>query len=76
MDSVAAVIRKVVGEIYTLSGSVDEKSDGHVKGNLESARGIGKDTILKDPAGYLIRRCGVDASLLEKAGAPQEVKSL
>ncbi len=63
MDSVAAVIRKVVAEIYTLSGSVDGKSDGHVKGNLESGRGIGRNTILKDPAGHLIGRSGIDASL-------------
>lgn len=81
----AAIIRKVVLEIYATSEHVRSRSEETIRGQLESGRGVGKRVILNDQAGQLIGHRGVEASLksihetgafpsiLEKAGAPQEV---
>ena len=54
MDSVAAVIRKVVENLYGVSAHAGRHSEDIIRGQLESEQGIGRETILKDPSGKLI----------------------
>ena len=75
----------MISEIYSDSAHTCGHSDKIIRGQLESGQGIGRDHIFKDSAGKLIGRRGVESapknihetgafpSILEKAGAPQEV---
>ncbi len=88
MDSVAAVIRKVVSEIYSEPVNADHLNRDDIRISLESGKGLGRRTILKDVSGRLIGRNGVKSSLksihetgafpsiLEKAGTPGAVDCL